>query len=160
MAAKSKSSDSCLQCAGDNMLEVRKHASEVFSIMDRLTTAYGQPVQPAASVVEFVRALIEAEHDQQRLQCLMRYDAEKRIKAVAELVASLRFISDATKETYSSGASLSSKAMTIPLTELFRVAINRLESMIVADRGLLEGKQPQNQKDFLTGLVDREKGGA
>ena len=99
MATKNRTVDSCLRCEEDNMLEVRKHASEVFSIMDRLTTAYGPPVKPAASVVEFVRALIEAEHDQRRLQCLMRHDAEKRIKAVAELVASLRFISDTTKET-------------------------------------------------------------
>ena len=158
MATKVKDVHSCVQCEGDKMLEVRKHASEAFEIMDRLSNAYTRRASPPPTIVQFVEALIDAERDQRRLQCTLRSDAERRVKAVAELIAALRFISDATKETYSSGVNLSSKAMTIPLTELLRVAIYRLKSLVDCDQGLLDGRQPQNEKDFLAGLVERAKG--
>ncbi len=143
--------DTCIQCEGDKMLEVRKHASEAFEIMDLISLAYGNN-HTGASIVEYVRTLIEAEKDQRRLVAMIRSDAERRVKEVASLIAALRFVSDCTKETYSSGANLSSKSMAIPLTETFRVTIYRLECFIQADKGLLEGRQPQNAKDFTADL--------
>lgn len=151
MAKKQKQTDTCLQCEGDTMLEVRKHASEAFTIMDLLVMAYGDN-HTKASIVDYVRALIDAEKDQRRLVTMIHNDAERRIDDVARLVAALRFVSDCTKETYSSGANLSSKSMTIPLTEIIRVAIHRLESIVTADKGLLEGRQPHNEKNFMADL--------
>lgn len=141
--------DSCLQCEGDEMLEVRKHASEAFSIMDLLERTYGTN-KTGATIVDYVQALIEAEKDQRRLVAMTRSDAERRVKEVNELANGLRFVSDTTKETYSSGVNLSSKSMTIPLTEIFRMAIHKLQSLATSDRGLLEGRQPHNEKDFMS----------
>jgi hypothetical protein len=98
--------------------------------------------------------LIAAEEDQQRLVAMIHNDAKRRTKEVNDLICAMKFISDTTRETYSSGANLSSKSMVIPLTETFRVAIHRLESIVTADKGLLEGKQPHNQKNFLTEILD------
>jgi len=147
MAKKQQQTSTCIQCEGDAMLEVRKHASEAFTIMDMLNHAYGDN-HTGASIVDYVRALIEAENDQRRLVALLHCDARRRTKEIGDLICALKFISDTTRETYSSGANLSSKSMTIPLTETFRVAIHRLESVLSSDKGLLEGKQPQNAKDF------------
>lgn len=151
MAKNKTQTDSCLQCEGDKMLEVRKHASEAFTIMDMLIHAYG-PNHKGASIVDYVAVLIEAEKDQRRLVAMLHCDARRRTKEVNDLICALKFISDTTRETYSSGVNLSSKSMTIPLTETFRVAIHRLESSLSSDKGLLEGKQPQNAKDFTAEL--------
>jgi hypothetical protein len=151
MAKNKTQTDTCLQCEGDKMLEVRKHASEAFDIMEMLIHAYG-PNHKSASIVDYVRVLIEAEKDQRRLVAMLHVDARRRTKEVNDLICALKFVSDTTKEAYSSGANLSSKSMTISLTEIFRVAIQRLESIVVADKGLLDGKQPQNAKDFTAEL--------
>ena len=157
MAKNKTQTDTCLQCEGDKMLEVRKHASEAFDIMNKIHAAYcsnGKQIKTGTTIVQFVQALIEAEEDQCRLVAMLRRDAERRMNEVAVLIASLKFISDCTKETYSSGVNLSSKSMTIPFTEIMRVAIHRLESIVTADKGLLEGRQPHNQKDFIAGLLE------
>jgi hypothetical protein len=157
VAKKQKQTDTCLQCEGDAMLEVRRHASEAFTIMDKIHAAYcsnGKQVKTGTTIVQFAQALIEAEEDQCRLVAMLRRDAERRMNEVAVLIASLKFISDCTKETYSSGANLSSKSMTIPLTEIIRVAIHRLESIVTSDKGLLEGRQPHNEKNFINGLLE------
>lgn len=157
MAKNKTQTDTCLQCEGDKMLEIRKHASEAFAVMDKFHAAYcsnGKQVKTGTTIVEVVQALIEAEEDQCRLVKMLRRDAERRMNEVAVLIASLKFISDCTKETYSSGANLSSKSMTIPLTEIIRVAVHRLESIVTADKGLLEGRQPQNEKNFIDSLLE------
>lgn len=139
------------------MLEVRKHASEAFTIMNMFHAAYcsnGAKPKDGTTIVDFVKALIAAEEDQQRLVAMIRSDAKRRTKEVNDLICAMKFISDTTRETYSSGANLSSKSMVIPLTEIFRVAIYRLESIVTTDKGLLEGKQPHNQKNFLTEILD------
>lgn len=157
MAKHKEQIGSCIQCEGDAMLEVRKHASEAFAIMDKFHAAYcsnGKQPKSGTTIVQVVQALIEAEQDQCRLVAMLRRDAERRTKELGDLICSLKFISDTTRETYSSGANLSSKSMVIPLTEIFRVAIHRLESVLSSDKGLLEGRQPQNEKNFINDLLE------
>lgn len=149
--------DTCIQCEGDKMLEVRKHASEAFMVMDMLHAAYcgnGAKPKTGTTIVDFVKALIAAEEDQQRLVWLIKNSAKRRTKEIGDLICALKFISDTTRETYSSGANFSSKSMVIPLTETFRVAIHRLESVLSSDKGLLEGHQPENEKNFVNGLLE------
>lgn len=154
--AKQKQVDKCLQCEGDAMLEVRKHAQEAFAIMDAITATYytGHVTpKPGVTIVEWVQALIAAEQDQRRLRHMLRHDAEQKTKEIADLIAAMKFVSATTKEAYSSGANLSSKSMTIPLTEVFRVLIQRLEGLAISYKGLLEGKQPHNEVDFLKDIL-------
>ena len=158
MTKQKEVKDSCLQCEGDAMLEVRKHASEAFMVMDMLHAAYcgnGAKPKTGTTIVDFAKALIAAEEDQQRLVWMIQNDAKRRTKEIGDLICALKFISDTTRETYSSGANLSSKSMVIPLTETFRVAIHRLEAVLSSDKGLLEGKQPQNQKNFMDCLLEK-----
>lgn len=142
----------CIQCEGDKMLEVRRHAREAFCIMDMLLLEYGTEKPKGTTIVDYVEKLIEAEKDQRRLVAMIRRDAERRMKEVSSLIAALKFVADTTKETYSGGVNMASKSMTIPLTEIFRVAIHRLESVTMTDKGLLEGMQPQNERNFIAEL--------
>ena len=142
---------SCIQCEGDKMLEVRRHASELFEAMDLLTANYGHG--HGATVPQWVGVLIDAEKDQRRLVELLRSSSERRVKEIDALISAVRFISECTKETYSSGVSVGGKAMTLQFTEIFRVVIHRLESMKVGDKGLLEGHQPQNERNFISELL-------
>ena len=151
MSKKQPEASSCIQCEGDKMMEVRRHASELFEAMDLLSIQYGHG--HGATVPQWISALIEAETDQRRLVALLHSNAERRAKEIDGLIIALRFVSDCTKETYSSGANIGGKAMTIQLTEIFRVAIFRLESLRCGDKGLLEGKQPQNERNFVAELI-------
>ena len=137
------------------MLEVRKHASELFEVMGEISNNYSNT--KGRTVPEFVRALIEAEKDQRRLTALLRSSAEMREKEIAGIIAAFRFVSDCTKETYSSGVNVGGKAMSIQFTEIFRVAIHRLETIRTGDKGLLEGKQPHNSRDFIAELSSDKK---
>lgn len=151
MSKKQTEASSCIQCEGDKMLEVRRHADEMFRVMDLLSVEYGHG--HGATVPEWVGVLIEAEKDQRRLVALLHQSAERRVKEIDGLISALRFVGDCTKETYSSGVNIGGKAMTIQLTEIFRVAIFRLESLRCGDKGLLEGKQPQNERNLVAELI-------
>ena len=133
------------------MLEVRKHASELFQAMDLISAAYGH--SHGATVPQWVKALIDAERDQRRLATLLRASAERRVKDVECLISAIRFVSDCTKETYSSGVNVGGKAMAIQLTEIFRVAIHKLDSLTMGDKGLIAGHQPQNERNFTAELI-------
>jgi hypothetical protein len=151
MKKKPAEVSTCIQCEGDAMLEVRKHASELFEAMDMITENYGHG--HGATMPQWVRVLIDAERDQRRLIVLLRSSAERRVKDVDSLICALRFVSDCTKETYSSGMNIGGTAMSLQLTEIFRVAIHKLESLKIGDKGLIEGRQPQNERNFVAELI-------
>jgi hypothetical protein len=101
-----------------------------------------------------VRALIEAEKDQQRLIKMIQDQAKRRTKDVGDLISSLRFVSDATTGG-SGGIAVGGKSITLQMSEVFRVAIQRLEFVQGADKGLLEGYQPHNQRNFVQELIGK-----
>jgi hypothetical protein len=151
--SKAKRVEVCTQCEADEMLEVRKHAAEAFDVMNALSEAYGH--SHGASIVEWVRTLIEAEKEQRRLCELMESQAKRRTKDAGDLIASLRFVSDATK-CGSDGLSIGGKAITLQMSEVFRVAIQRLEFIQGTDKGLLDGLQKHNQRNFVQELIDKQ----
>jgi len=150
---KAKRVEACTQCEGDEMLEVRKHAAESFDVMNAISEAYGHSY--GASIVEWVRTLIEAEKEQRRLVEVMESQAKRRTKDAGDLIAAMRFISDATR-CGSDGLAISGKAITLQMSEVFRVAIQRLEFIQGTDKGLLDGMQKQNQRNFVQELIDKQ----
>jgi hypothetical protein len=151
--SKSKRVELCTQCESDEMLEVRKHAAEAFDVMDRISEAYGH--SHGASIVDWVRTLIEAEKEQRRLVEVMESQAKRRTKDAGDLIAAMRFVSDATK-CGSDGLAISGKAITLQMSEVFRVAIQRLEFIQGTDKGLLDGLQKHNQRNFVQELIDKQ----
>jgi len=142
---------SCLACEGDEMLEVRKHASEAFQIMSLLDLHYRQ-TPGAYSIVQWVEALIKAEAEQQRLVGIRRREAEFRVKQAEQLIAALRFVSRATQQESSNGIAVGGKSLSVQLSEVFRVAIADLQYLVAADKGLVEGKQADNERNFVEEL--------
>lgn len=142
---------SCLTCEGDEMLEVRKHASEAFQIMDLLKLHYSK-ASGGYSIVKWVEALIKAEAEQRRLVGIRRRDAEFRVKQAEQLIAALRFVSRATQQESSNGISVGGKSLSVQLSEVFRVAIADLQYLVAADKGLVEGKQADNERNFVEEL--------
>lgn len=129
------------------MLEVRKHASEAFACMGHLDLNYSSP--GCYRIDQWMEALIKAEKDQRRLVQVMRANAERRLKELGELVAALRFVSEATQPPYSSGIAVGGKAMTLQMSEIFKTAIHRIEMVLSSDKGLVEGRQPDNERNFV-----------
>ena len=150
---KKKQAENCRICECDEMLEVRKHAAEAFDVMDAISEVYGHSY--GASIVEWVRMLIEAEKEQRRLVEVMESQAKRRTKDAGDLIAAMRFISDATR-CGSDGLAISGKAITLQMSEVFRVAIQRLEFIQGADKGLLDGMQKNNQRNFVQELIDKQ----
>jgi len=132
--SKSKRVELCTQCESDEMLEVRKHAAEAFDVMDRISEAYGH--SHGASIVDWVRTLIEAEKEQRRLVEVMESQAKRRTKDAGDLIAAMR--------------------ITLQMSEVFRVAIQRLEFIQGTDKGLLDGLQKHNQRNFVHELIDKQ----
>ena len=148
-----KKAEPCIKCEGGEMLEVRKHASEAFEVMNAISEAYGHG--HGASIVEWVRTLIEAERDQQRLVKWSEERAKRITKEVGDLISALRFVSSAS-EGMSGGIAVGSKAIVLQMSEVFRVAIQRLEFIQGTDKGLLDGMQKQNQRNFVQELIDKQ----
>lgn len=152
MSKAKRQPEKCLTCEGDEMLEVRIHANEAFDVMNLIYEAYGHG--HGSNIVEWVRTLIEAEKDQQRLTKMIQDQAKRRTKDVSDLIASLRFVSDATTGG-SGGIAVGGKSITLQMSEVFRVAIQRLEFVQGTDKGLLDGHQPHNQRNFVQELIDK-----
>lgn len=142
---------SCLTCEGDEMLEVRKHASEAFQIMELLQLHYSK-ASGGYSIVKWVEALIKAEAEQQRLVGIRRREAEFRVKQAEQLAAALRFVSRATQQESSNGIAVGGKSLSVQLSEVFRVAIADLQYLVAADKGLLEGKHVGSERNFIEEL--------
>jgi hypothetical protein len=142
---------SCLTCEGDEMLEVRKHANEAFQIMNLLTLHHGK-AGGGYNIVQWVEALIKAEAEQRRLVGIRRREAEFRVKQAEQLIAALRFVSRATQQESSNGIAVGGKSLTVQLSEVFRVAIADLQYIIASDKGLLDGKQSENERNFVEEL--------
>lgn len=142
---------SCVTCEGDEMLEVRKHANEAFQIMNLLDLNYRQ-APGSYSIVQWVEALIKAEAEQRRLVGIRRREAEFRVKQAEQLIAALRFVSRATQQESSNGIAVGGKSLTVQLSEVFRVAIADLQYIAASDKGLLDGKQADNERNFVEEL--------
>jgi hypothetical protein len=152
--SKAKRIEACTRCEGDEMLEVRKHAAEALEIMDMLRVNYGTPHPAGTTIVHYVEALIEAEKEQRRLVEVMESQAKRRTKDAGDLIASMRFVSDATK-CGSDGIAVGGKAIALQMSEVFRVAIQRLEFIQGTDKGLLDGMQKHNQRNFIQEMIDK-----
>lgn len=142
---------SCLTCEGDEMLEVRKHANEAFQIMNLLDLHYSK-ASGGYSIVQWVEALIKAEAEQRRLVGIRRRQAEFRVKQAEQLIAALRFVSRATQQESSDGIAVGGKSLTVQLSEVFRVAIADLQYIVASDKGLIDGKQAENERNFVEEL--------
>ena len=133
------------------MLEVRKHANEAFQIMSLLQLHYSK-ASGSYNIVQWVEALIKAEAEQRRLVGIRRRDAEFRVKYGEQLIAALRFVSRATQQESSNGIAVGGKSLSVQLSEVFRVAIADLQYIIAPDKGLLEGKHSDSERNFIEEL--------
>lgn len=154
MAKRAKQVTECLQCSGDEMLGVREDASQLHDIMafiaERLWPQ-GKRHKDGTPVIEYVRRLATMRDDCLRLQRANRENAQRRLDRVNELIAALRFVSDASKNN-SSGVSVGGRSLTVDVSQLLATAIERLKLISAADNGLLEGRQPSNEVDHLADL--------
>lgn len=146
----------CIQCQGDEMLEVRKDARELHHIMGILTDAYGAKHYTGTAVTAYVEALIKAEADQKRFRLMYRKDAERVNNQLVELSSCLKFIAEACTHN-SSTISVGGDQVMIGVADLLRVAVKRIEGIRNPFLGLLEGRQPQNEIDFIKPLMDPTK---
>lgn len=144
----------CLQCEGDEMLEVRKYASELFKCMEILDFAYGvaNKRKPGTTIPQFVEALVAAEKDQQRLIAMLKTDATRKLREINNLISGLGFVAKACKRG-ASGVTVGSNEIQIGIAELLQTAIKDLESLTHSYRGLLENRQPHNEVNFIKPLM-------
>ena len=150
---KKKTVGTCIQCEGDEMLEVRKHASELISCMDLISIAYQGKHKKGTTVPQFMEALIEAERDQRRFREMYRGDAKRHSREIGELISALRFIADSCKHG-SSGVTVGGNELQIGIADLLKTAVQRLESLRMQYAGLLDGRQPHNERDFIKPLLE------
>lgn len=146
--------ENCTQCMEDAIMEIRKDAKythEIYGLINDCYLIHGKQRKDGVTVTDFVNALISAEHDQRRLRKMLHEDAKRLVRETDSLVEALRFVSAAC-QCGSSGVSVGSSAVSLNVSQLFRTAIDRLQSIQVPYKGLLDGKQPQNDIDFMAHL--------
>ena len=149
---KAEQVQECIQCMGDELLEVRKDASQFHQIMCVLSQAFiGKQHKHGTTVLQYVNALLETHAQYERALHSRRANAERKIKEEKELIAALRFISQACKCS-SGGVTVGGSALTIGMDQLLSVVIGRVQSLVSEERGLLDGYQSHTEVDPLAVL--------
>ena len=139
----------CLQCMGDELLEVRKDASQLHQIMSVLSQAFPlKRHKHGTTVLQYVNALLEANTQYQKAIHSRRLNAERKVREAGDLIAALRFISQACKSS-SSGVTVGGSALTVGMDQLLSVVIGRVQQLVAVDKGLLDGCQTHTEVDPL-----------
>lgn len=149
---KAEQVQECTQCMGDELLEVRKDASQLHQIMGVLSQAFiGKRHKHGTTVLQYVNALLETHAQYEKALHSRRFSAERKAKEAEDLIAALRFISQACKSS-SGGVTVGGSALTIGIDQLLSVVIGRVQSLVSSDKGLLDGYQSHNEVDPLAVL--------
>lgn len=141
---------SCLQCEGDELLGVRDNSRQYLDLLGVLNDAgfTGNRRKPGITTAQLVHRLIGAERDQKRLRGEMKARAARLCKEADELIAALRFVSSACNRERGS-VHVGGGSVKVEMADLLNLAVERIRGLVISDRGLLEGQQPQNDVDFL-----------
>lgn len=142
------------KAAEDFQSEVYRDAlDEISRIRDAISIHFSGPGQPQrredvkASV--FVRKLLHTYDDQQRMQREAKQHATRVCKQADELKAAIKFISDVCSQRHGSVALGCSDRIVLDMASILKELATRVESLVTAHRGLLQGMQPHNEKNFL-----------
>lgn len=149
--SKKREVDSCIQCQGDAMLEVRKAAGELHAIMGLLSLEYRDQHKPGTTVKDYVSRLIDSHQRLKAMQANRRATAARKIKEADDLIASLRFVAEVCRNG-SSGVHVGSSQITIGLDQILKTAIDRIRSLVNTEQGLLSGHQADSEVDPLNDL--------
>ena len=142
----------CIQCMGDELLEVRKDASQLHQVMGVLSQAFPlKRHKNGTTVLQYVNALLETHGQYTKALHSRRSHAERKVREAEELIAALRFISQACKSS-SGGVTVGGDALTVGMDKILSVVIGRVQSLVISDKGLLEGFQPHMEVDPLAAL--------
>lgn len=139
----------CIQCQGDEMLDVRNAARELHDIMDLLCNRFGDKHAKGISVYTFVTALIDAYEDGEALKASERNRCERKLKEANDLIASLRFMASVC-DGDSSGVHIGvSGTATVTLSRVFQTAVKRIQSLIAYEQGIENGSNKRYDTDPL-----------
>lgn len=154
MKPKTKIVATCLQCQEDELLDVRDGNRQYIDIINVLDAAYqcdASRRKPEITAAQIVERLCKAEKDQRRL-CKLLQDSAKRVcKEADDLIAAIQFLRSACNREHGS-VHLSAGKITLDMSDLLNLIIERVRSLVAGDRGLLEGRQPHNDVDFLADI--------
>lgn len=151
---KTKVVETCLQCVGDELVGMRDNSRQFTDILDVLCQHHyllpdcRKPEITAAAIVD---RLCNAEKDQRRLCKLLKDSAKRTCKEADELIVVLNFLRSACNREKGSVHLTSGKIM-LEMSDLLQLVIDRVRSIVNGDRGLLEGRQPHNDVDFLADI--------
>jgi hypothetical protein len=151
MMPKAKQVDSCIQCQGDALLEVRKDAGELHAIMGLLSLEYFDKHKPGTTIKDYVSRLIDSHRRLKAIQANRLATAARKIKEANDLIASLRFIAEVCRNG-SSGVHAGSSQITIGLDQILKTSIERIRSLVTTEQGLLSGHQADSEVDPLADL--------
>jgi hypothetical protein len=156
MSKKPTIVQTCLNCQENEMLEVRKHAGELFDCMSLLSETYcinGKRHRKGVTVPEYVEKLIAAEQELKRLQAIRRAEAERKLEELGSLVSAMRFMGDVCNNG-TNAVSLTGSGVTVDMSRVFATAVRRLQSLEAGYRGLIQGMQKHAERDFVGELME------
>ena len=142
----------CIQCMGDELLEVRNDASQFHQIQGVLSQAFPcKRHKPGTTVLQYVNALLETHVQYEKALHSRRSNVERKVREAEDLIAALRFISQACKCS-SGGVTVGGAALTVGMDQLLSVVIGRVQSLVSGDKGLLDGYQSHAEVDPLAAI--------
>ena len=132
---KAEQVSECTQCMGDELLEVRRDASQLHEVMGVLSQAFPlKRHKHGTTVLQYVNALVETHGQYEKALHSRRFNAERKVREAEDLIAALRFISQACKSS-SGGVTVGGDALTVGMDKILSVVIGRVQSLIVGDKG-------------------------
>jgi hypothetical protein len=120
-----KRQKSC-QCEGDEMLEVRKHANELFEVMSLLSEEFGSKVGEIGNVPDVVRKLILHSKGLTELVAKVQQLEDRNLRDADDIQEIARFLAGACSD--GSGAiSVGGKSLTIDAGRCFTRLADKAE---------------------------------
>lgn len=152
--SKTKQTSTCIQCEGYELLGVLDSARQFTDVLDVLVQHHyllPECRKPEISAAAIVDKLCKAEKDQRRLCKLMKDSAKRVCKEADELIIVIQFLRSACNREHGSVHIGGGKIM-LEMSDLLNLIIERVRGLVNGDRGLLEGRQPHNDIDFLADI--------
>jgi len=128
MSKRTKIVETCLQCEGDVLLGVREDAADMRECMNLLFEEFSGKHKPGTKVSQFVAALLHAYQQRCRREKAFTELCQRAIRSTDELIACLRFVSDASRHGSGKSVTVGGPAIQLDLSELLRVAIERIKN--------------------------------
>lgn len=149
---KEKTVSTCLQCQEDELLGMRDNSREFLAVLGVLGDEYDVGNRKeGTTAAKIVSRLCKAEKDHRRLRGEMKARAARVCKEADELIAALRFVSTACNRE-SGSVHVGGGSIRVEMADLLNLAVDRIRMLVLSDRGMLEGRQPQNEVDFLADI--------